>query len=229
MWDLDDDGTFETDAGGQAILDVNYAYLELLGLLVNNTYNIHLQVTDSEGQNDTDDTALTILPKPALEVAVDIKPGSCPNPLNVKSSGVLPVAILGSEELDVNTIDVASIELAGVGVVRHSFEDVSTPVSDINDCNCTEDGPDGYTDLTLKFKTQDIVETIGDVNHGDVLPLELTGVLFGERPIEGADYIVIRGRHKAINQADINKDGKVDMADFAIFSENWLQSSIVDE
>jgi len=229
MWDLDDDGIFETDASGEAILDVNYAYLQSLGLLVNNTYNIYLQVTDSEGQSDTNDTALTILPKPAFEVAVAIRPGSCPNPLNVKSSGVLPVAILGSEDLDVNTIDVASIELAGVGVVRHSFEDVATSASDINDCNCTEDGPDGFTDLTLKFLTQDIVEAIGDVNHGDVLPLELTGVLFGERPIEGADCIVIRGRHRLHNRADINKDGKVDLNDFAIFSENWLQSSIVDE
>ena len=139
----------------------------------------------------------------------------------------MPVAILGSDELDVNTIDVASIELAGVGVIRHSYEDVSSPVSDTNDCNCISDGPDGFMDLTLKFKTQDIVEAIGEVNHDDVLPLVLTGVLFGERPIEGADCITIRGRYKPLNQADINKDGKVDLTDFAIFSENWLQSSIV--
>jgi len=93
MWDLDDNNSFETDAGGQAIFDVNYTYLQLLGLLVDNTYNIHVKVTDSEQQSDTTDSTLTIVPKPALEVAVDIKPTSCPNPLNVKSSAVLPVAI----------------------------------------------------------------------------------------------------------------------------------------
>jgi hypothetical protein len=45
----------------------------------------------------------------------------------------------------------------------------------------------GLADLTLKFKTQDIVEAIGDVNYGDTVTL-ITRVLIGERPIEGARY-----------------------------------------
>ncbi|MHC4603774.1 MAG: PKD domain-containing protein [Planctomycetota bacterium] len=233
MWDLDDNNSFETDAGGQAIFNVNYAYLESLGLIVNNTYTIHVQVTDSEDQSDVNDSTLTIVPKPTIEVAVDIKPGSCPNPVNVKSQGVLPIAILGTVDYDVTTIDVASLRLADVAPIRSSFEDVATPVSDINDCNCIAEGPDGYMDLTLKFETQDIVEAIGDVNHGDVRVLTLTGVLLDpppyETPIEGADCILIRGRHKPINPADINKDGVVNTADFAIFVQNWLQTSIVDE
>ncbi len=229
IWDLDDDENFETDAGGQAIFDVNYSYLQSLGLLVDYPYNIHLKVTDSQGQSDVADSTLIIVPKPALEVAVDIKPGSCPNPLNVKSSGVLPIAILGTEDYDVITIDPTSIRLAGIEPLRSGYEDVATPVSDSNDCNCTTEGPDGFLDLTLKFETQKIVEAIGDVNDGDVLTLELTGVLYDETPIEGADCILIRGRHKPINPADINKDGVVNAADFAIFAQNWLQSSIVDE
>ena len=233
MWDLDDNNSFETDAGGQAIFDVNYTYLQSLGLIVDHTYNIHVQVTDSEGQSDVANSTLTIVPKPALAVAVDIKPGSCPNPVNVKSSGVLPIAILGTDDYDITTIDPTSIRLAGVEPLRSGYEDVATPVSDSNDCNCTTDGPDGFLDLTLKFETQKIVEAIGDVNDGDVRVLTLTGVLFDpipfETPIEGADCIVIRGRHKPINPADINKDGVVNAADFAIFAQNWLQSSIVEE
>jgi len=173
--------------------------------------------------------SVALVPEPALAVNVDIKPSSCPNPVNVKSSGVLPIAILGTDDVNVITIDPTSIRLAGVEPLRSSYEDVAGPVSDANDCNCTEEGPDGFLDLTLKFKTQRIVEAIGDVNHGDVLELELTGVLFDETPIEGADCILIRGRHKPINPADINKDGVVDVADFAIFAQNWLQSSIVEE
>ena len=34
-------------------------------------------------------------------VPIDIKPQSCPNPLNVNSKGVLPVAILGTDTFDV--------------------------------------------------------------------------------------------------------------------------------
>ena len=84
-------------------------------------------------------------------------------------------------------------------------------------------------DLTLKFKTQDIVEAIGDVNYGDTVILPLTGVLIGERPIEGADCVVIGGKSKPFNKADVNKDGVVDSLDFAEFAENWLQSSIVED
>ncbi len=229
VWDLNDDGVFETDAGRQAVFDVSYAYLESLGIVIDVDYNIHLKVTDGDEQGDTDTTTLTVEPKPALVIAVDIKPTSCPNPLNVKSKGVLPVAILGSDIFDVTTIDATSIRLKGVGPVRHSFEDVAAPGLDVADCNCIEEGPDGFIDLTLKFKTQEIVEVLGEVEDGDVITLELTGVLFGEIPIEGADCILIRGRHKPINPADINKDGVVNVVDFAIFTQNWLQSSIVDD
>jgi hypothetical protein len=158
-----------------------------------------------------------------VAVKVDIKPGSCPNPINVKSRGVLPVAVLGSEDFDVSSIDAASICLAGVAPIRSSYEDVATPVSKSNECECTTEGADGFTDLTLKFETQMIVEALGEVNNGDEFVLELTGVLWDETAIEGSDCVIIRGRHKPVYRADFNGDGIVDMADFAVFSENWLQ------
>ena len=137
----------------------------------------------------------------AIGVPIDIKPGSCPNPLNVKDKGVLSVAILGSEDFDVWTVDVASIRLEGVAPVRSSYEDVSTPVADGADvCECTTAGPDGQLDLTLKFNVQDIVTALGQVNDGDELELTLIGALdevFGGTPIEGTDCVVI-----------ISKDGK---------------------
>jgi len=169
------------------------------------------------------------VPEPTTAyVAVDIKPQSCPNPLNVRSKGVLPAAILGSEELDVNTIDAASIRLAGIAPIRSSYEDVAAPTVDASECECIAEGPDGFLDLTLKFKTQEIVEALGEVSHREVLVLTLTGVLFDETPIEGADCIAIRGKHKPFNKADINKDGVVNLADFAIITGSWLESSVVE-
>ncbi|MFC1675564.1 LamG-like jellyroll fold domain-containing protein [Planctomycetota bacterium] len=310
MWDLEGNGSFETDAGSQAVLEVNYSYLESLDLLVNNIYTIHLKVIDNTGQSDIAETTLEIVPKPALQVVVDIKPGGCPNPLNVKSRGILPVAILGSADFDINEIDPTSIQLAGVRPLRSSYEDVTGPLSGqgiavsvvdekyvfnnpfpilldrtnvdissiaVTDSNgliysedddyaitlteglvtlhptisgaiapnildgqfllisyvyfideCTTANPDGFLDLALKFKTQEILEAIGEVSNGDELMLELTGVLFGESPIEGEDTIVIKGSHKPFNKADFNKDKHVDIADFAEFANNWLQSSAVD-
>jgi hypothetical protein len=123
-------------------------------------------------------------------VEIDIKPGSCPNPLNVKGKGVLPVAVLGSKEFDVMSIYIASIRLAGVAPIGSSFEDVAAPVRDRQqECECTTEGPDGHLDLTLKFKTEDIVQALGEVVKGETPLLTLTGKLLDETPIEGADCI----------------------------------------
>jgi hypothetical protein len=123
-------------------------------------------------------------------VAVDIKPTSCPNPLNVKSKGVLPVAILGKEDLDVSIVDVGSIQLEGVAPVRFDYEDVAAPF-DGELCDCHEAGPDGILDLVLYFDTQEVVGAVGPVVDGEELELTLTGALYDGTPIGGSDYIRI--------------------------------------
>jgi hypothetical protein len=137
-----------------------------------------------------------------IEVALDVKPGSCPNPLNVKSKGVLPVAILGTAELDVATVDINSVNILGVAPVRNEYEDVATPfysffIGKQDKLDCTEAGADGYNDLTLKFDRQQLVEALeagSSVADGDVITLQLNGNLleeFGGTPIVGEDVIVI--------------------------------------
>jgi hypothetical protein len=166
----------------------------------------------------------------SITVGIDIKPQSCPNPLNVKSKGVLPVAVLGSEDFDANTVDIASVRLEGVAPIRSNREDVATPVSDGNECDCNIIGPDGFADLVLKFEAQEIVEAIGDVNEGDELPLTLEAVLSDSGAmIEGTDCVVIRGRRRSLRGADMNKDGVVDQRDFALFAGRWLQKALPDD
>ena len=144
------------------------------------------------------------------EVAFDIKPTSCPSPVNTKSQGVLPVAILGSDVFDVNQIDTGSLYLEGVAPIRCSYEDVSTPIGDPNQidpndtdyyyyfdddpnsCICSRKGPDGFMDLTLKFDTQEVLAAIGDVNDSEVWELFISGMLHDETLIEGSDCIIIR-------------------------------------
>lgn len=67
------------------------------------------------------------VPQLALEVPVDIRPTSCPNPLNVGEKGVLPVAILGTSSFDVTKVDPASVRLEGVAPLRSALEDVGAP------------------------------------------------------------------------------------------------------
>ena len=129
-----------------------------------------------------------------IEVSVDIKPEFCPNYLSMNSRGTLSVAILGTEVFDVYEVDVASVRLNGVAAVRHSYEDVATPVADGDECDCTAEGADGYLDLEFAFKIQDLVDTFPDVNGGDVLSLTLEGALTDGTAIEGSDCVIIRGK-----------------------------------
>jgi hypothetical protein len=51
-----------------------------------------------------------------IEVEIDIKPCSDPNPINKGSNGLVPVAILSSPEFDATQVDPTSVSLAGAGV-----------------------------------------------------------------------------------------------------------------
>ncbi|MDL1984612.1 MAG: hypothetical protein LWX54_10580 [Deltaproteobacteria bacterium] len=51
-----------------------------------------------------------------LEVEIDIKPGSELNHINLSSAGVIPVAILSSENFDATTVDPDTVTLAGAAV-----------------------------------------------------------------------------------------------------------------
>lgn len=133
-----------------------------------------------------------------IEVYVDIKPGSCPNPFNTKSKGVLPVAVLGTEDFDVTTIDPATIQLTregyevGVSPLRWSYEDVATPFEG-ELCDCHDLNGDGYMDLTLKFDTQEVKDTLDlEAEADNTIPLLITGNLkeeAGGTPIEGSDCV----------------------------------------
>lgn len=133
-----------------------------------------------------------MFPLASSAVEFDIKPQSCPNPLNTKSKGVLPAAILGTDGLDVSEVDPTTLELEGVAPLRWYLEDVSRPVDPrVDVCDCTEDTADGFMDLTLKFDNQEIVAALGAVSDGDVLVLTLTGMLLDGTAIEGQDCVAI--------------------------------------
>jgi len=196
-WDLDNDGEYD-DATGEI---VTWSFCDL-GLHV-----VGLRVTNSFGESDEVDTVVIVVePSPAIAVAVDVRPQSCPNPLNTKDKGHLPITILGSEDLDVTQIDPVSVRLehlAGVTPVSWALEDTATPyepyAGKADAYDCTEVGPDGYLDLVLMFDAQQVVDALGEVHDGDVLVLHLTGQLmddYGATPIVGEDVVWILKKGK---------------------------------
>ncbi|UCG52216.1 MAG: choice-of-anchor L domain-containing protein [Candidatus Latescibacterota bacterium] len=134
---------------------------------------------------------------PVLPVYFDLKPTSCPNAYSPKNKGVTPAAILGTDSFNVTDIDPASLLLGGaIAPIRWALEDVATPVMDWEPCDCTTMGPDGYTDLTIKFSSQEIAAFLGSgVAHGDAIVMTITGQLMDGTPIEGMDCLIIKGKN----------------------------------
>jgi hypothetical protein len=136
-----------------------------------------------------------------VPVYVDIKPGSWPNPINVRSRGTLAVAICGTEDFDVLTVDPARVQLhsedveRGVYPLRWSWEDVATPYA--TDCGGGHalEG-DGIIDLVFHFDTREVATVLTLTgNVGETLPLIVTGKLLEEYDgalILGQDYVRIR-------------------------------------
>jgi len=76
-------------------------------------------------------------PVGVIERDIDIKPGSYPNSFNLKSKGVVPVAVLTSDAFDATTVEPDTVVFAGAEPVKWTSEDV-----------------DGDEDLLFHFQTQ---------------------------------------------------------------------------
>ncbi len=144
-----------------------------------------------------------------INVAVDIDPADCPNRLDVNSTNRwfrVRVAILGTDTFDVNNIDLNSVLLEGISPLRTYFRDVSTPFSNggADPClNCSEEGPDGKSDLLLKFSKNEVIAFLGEVNNGDCVEMTLTGQLVDGTPISGSDHILVKTTTLAEDLGDL--------------------------
>ena len=138
------------------------------GLVANAGNFVALQFLDTCLDDVAPLSGLGEPPGPGL----DIKPGSCPNSYNRNSNGVLPVALVGTDTFDVADVDVTTLLLSRADGMAGSvapldgppgpgleFEDVATPF-DVELCDCHEETGDGTTDLSMKFKTQDVVSAL---------------------------------------------------------------------
>jgi len=157
------------------------------------------------GYYDVAVEATIAIEQPTLSVAIDLKPGSCPNPLNLNKKGVTSAAIVGSADFDVTAIDPATVKLAGVSAIHSNIEDVTTPfpflTGKTSEYDCLEAGPDGYPDLTVKFLSADLFPILKELSEspladGDILTLEMTadlkeGAITNTATVIGEDVVRI--------------------------------------
>jgi len=127
---------------------------------------------------------------------VDVKPGSCPNSVNPDKKGVMPVAILGTFDLDVTAIDPASVLAGGVvAPLRWAYEDVATPfIGGAGGCHTLEG--DGIVDLTLKYDAMEVSQALDlPAFGGQEVPLVFVGDIPGDGTVVlGEDWVRVLDR-----------------------------------
>lgn len=128
---------------------------------------------DSFSVNSSSNGTIILTPS-ELTVPIDIKPGSSPAPINVKSNGVIPVAILSTAEFDATKIDAPNVEF---GPNKATASANHWHLDDVNG--------DGKLDMVLQFETQHSGIT------ADSTRACLTGKTTAGLGIKGCDAITI--------------------------------------
>lgn len=107
-------------------------------------------------------------PDPVVEI--DIRPGGNPNTINLKSKGVVPVAVLTTDQFNADTINPATVRFADAAPIRWKLTDVDN---------------DGDDDMLFHFQTQDL-----NLNQSST-EATLTGRTTDEALINGKDTVRI--------------------------------------
>jgi Tol biopolymer transport system component len=156
--------------GTQIVFTSNRSGTYQICLMASTGGAVNCLTTGAQGQNQFG-TWQPVSPS-TTSVNIDIKPGSFPNSVNVNSNGVIPVAILGTEEFDATTVNAltvlfgpnAALEIHGQGHIQ-----------DVNN--------DGRPDMVLHFRTANTGITCGDTSAS------LTGFTTGGESIQGSDSV----------------------------------------
>ena len=114
----------------------------------------------------------------AIEVSVDLKPGSQTNTINLYSAGVIPIAILSSDTFDALSVKVETVWVSGASV-RLAGK------SDRYMCQEIDVNNDGLTDLVCDIETAEFMLEEGEDT------VELTAETSDGIKIHGTDLIKI--------------------------------------
>jgi hypothetical protein len=122
---------------------------------------------------------------------LDIKPGSCPNPISIRAgdaAATVSTGVLGNG-FDVTQVDLGSTRLQRpppaafltekqVVPSRIGLADVGTPFDPESPCDCAAFGPDGILDINVQYNKSDVVNILELASEplGSSVPLQVVGI-----------------------------------------------------
>jgi hypothetical protein len=134
------------------------------------TQNVDIRLIETVGPDGE------IIASAQIVVPIDVKPGCVTNSIQIKSAGVVPVAILSLPTFDATTIDPDTIHLEAAGVkLTGKSEKALSHEQDVNG--------DGMVDLVCQILTDEMQIVVGQA----IAILE--GSTFDGTPIRGEDFI----------------------------------------
>lgn len=111
----------------------------------------------------------------AIQVSIDIKPGTFPNSINLGSGGTVPVAILSTSTFDATSVDPGTVTLASAPV---QLKGKGMPMASTEDVNA-----DGLPDLVVHVSTEALQPSESDMSA------VLAGQTLDGTPILGTDSV----------------------------------------
>jgi len=136
--------------------------------------------------NNADDATISVQSEEMhLEIEIDVKPGNESNSINLKSKGVIPVAILTTSDFDATTVDPSSVRFGQTGTEAAPVHE-GGHIEDVNG--------DGNFDLLFHFRTQETGLQEGDTEAyltGEILTVRALAVesTGGGQAISGCDAV----------------------------------------
>lgn len=169
VWFSGDPVTYTNWEGGEPNNFCGYSPLCEDGVIMNWAPGL-VKYGDKWNDIAIDHGYMGVVEKTVLLASIVIKPENYPNSINLKSNGVIPVAVLTNYDFDVNNIDPATVTFADAYPLRWSMEDVDD---------------DGDTDMIFHFKTKEL-----DLDENST-EATLTGETKTGQLFEGTDSVNI--------------------------------------
>jgi len=125
-----------------------------------------------------------------MHAMIDIEPGVCPATFDPRMQDVITIALLGTEHFDVGEVESTSLYLQNAVPIRVQYQDISQPGDGV-DCPCSGQGRDGYEDIVLLFRIQDLFADVSALSANQSQQLRLTGKFTSGSPFEATNCVVV--------------------------------------